>query len=64
MDACIIYLNDGIKAGKIEVSVEVIGDPVQSLLLADSIVGELAEQGEIDLTRESVFITPVSDTMQ
>jgi len=64
MDACIIYLKDGIKAGKIEVSVEVIGDPVQSLLLADSIVGELAEQGEIDLTRESVFITPVSDTMQ
>jgi hypothetical protein len=64
MDACIIYLKDGIKAGKIEVSVEVIGDPVQSLLLADSIVGELAEQGEIDLTKESVFITPVSDTMQ
>jgi hypothetical protein len=64
MDACIIYLKDGIKAGKVEVSVEVIGDPVQSLLLADAIVGELAEQGEIDLTRESVFITPVSDTMQ
>lgn len=64
MDACIIYLKDGIKAGKVEVSVECIGDPVQSLLLADAIVGELAEQGEIDLTRESVFITPVSDTMQ
>jgi hypothetical protein len=64
MDACIIYLKDGIKAGKVEVSVELIGDPVQSLLLADAIVGELAEQGEIDLTRESVFITPVSDTMQ
>lgn len=64
MNATIIYLKDGIKAGKVEVSVEVIGDPVQSLLLADAIVGELAEQGEIDLTRESVFITPVSDTMQ
>jgi hypothetical protein len=64
MDATIIYLKDGIKAGKVEVSVEVIGDPVQSLLLADAIVGELAEQGDIDLTRESVFITPASDTMQ
>lgn len=64
MDATIIYLRDGAKSGKVEVSVEVIGDPVQSLLLADAIVGELSEQGEIDLTRESVFITPVSDTMQ
>lgn len=64
MDATIIYLRDGAKAGKVEVSVECIGDPVQSLLLADAIVGELAEQGGIDLVRESVFINPASDLMQ
>lgn len=64
MDACIVYFKDGIKAGKVEVSVECIGNPVQSLLLVDSIIGELAEQNEIDLTRDSVFINPASDLMQ
>lgn len=40
MDATIIYLKDG-KDGKIEVSMELIGDPSQSFLVANAIVNNL-----------------------
>lgn len=40
MDATIIYLKDG-KDGKIEVSMELIGDPSQSFLVGNAIVNNL-----------------------
>ena len=40
MDATIIYLKDG-KNGKIEVSMELIGDPSQSFLVANAIINNL-----------------------
>lgn len=40
MDATIIYLKDG-KDGKIEVSIELIGDPSQSFLVANAIINNL-----------------------
>ena len=40
MDATIIYLKDG-KNGKIEVSMELIGDPSQSFLVGNAIVNNL-----------------------
>lgn len=40
MDATIIYLKDG-KDGKIEVSMELIGDPSQSFLVANAIINNL-----------------------
>jgi len=40
VDATIIYLKDG-KDGKIEVSMELIGDPSQSFLVANAIVNNL-----------------------
>lgn len=40
MDATIIYLKDG-KDGKIEVSMEMIGDPSQSFLVGNAIINNL-----------------------
>ena len=40
MDATIIYLKDG-KNGKIEVSMELIGDPSQSFLVGNAIINNL-----------------------
>jgi len=40
VDATIIYLKDG-KDGKIEVSIELIGDPSQSFLVANAIINNL-----------------------
>lgn len=64
MDATIIYLRDTGKAGKVEVSVECIGDPVQSLVLADSIMQELSGSDGVYLVTESVFVQPASDQLQ
>lgn len=64
MDATIIYLRDSGKAGKVEVSVECIGDPVQSLILADNIMQELSATDGVLLVTESVFVQPPSDLIQ
>lgn len=65
MNAVIIYLKDKANAaGKVEISVEVIGDPVQSLLLADHMVGDVASSDTVSLVRESVFIQSPSETLQ
>jgi len=64
MDAVIIYLKDGAKAGKVEVSIEVIGNPVQSLLLADDMVGSSSGNGNIHLVRDSIFIQSPSERLQ
>lgn len=64
MDATIIYLRDSGKAGKVEVSVECIGDPVQSLILADNIMQELSAADGVLLVTESIFVQPASDRLQ
>jgi hypothetical protein len=64
MDAVIIYLKDGAKAGKVEISVEVIGDPVQSLLLADTMIGGSSTNADVHLNRDSVFIQSPSERLQ
>lgn len=65
MDAVIIYLKDKANAaGKVEISVEVIGYPVQSLLLADQIVGDISASDTVNLVRDSVFIQSPSETLQ
>jgi hypothetical protein len=64
MDATIIYLRDSGKAGKVEVSVECIGDPIQSLILADNIMQELSATDGVLLVTESVFVQPASDQLQ
>jgi len=65
MDAVIIYLKDKANAaGKVEISIEVIGDPVQSLLLADQMVGDVSSSDTVNLVRESVFIQSPSETLQ
>lgn len=57
-------MKDSEKAGKVEVSVEVIGDPVQSFLLADAIMRDLSEANGVYLVRESVFNSPPSEQLQ
>ena len=64
MDAVIIYLKDGSKAGKVEVSLEVIGDPVQSLLMADAMIGNASVDHDIQLQQNSVFIQSPSEHLQ
>ena len=65
MNAVIIYLKDKVNAaGKVEISVEVIGDPVQSLLLADHMVGDVSSSDTVNLVRDSVFIQSPSETLQ
>ena len=65
MNAVIIYLKDKANAaGKVEISVEVIGHPVQSLLLADNMIGDVASSNTVNLVRDSVFIQSPSETLQ
>lgn len=64
MNATIIYLMDSDKQGKVEVSVEVIGDPVESFMLADNIMQELARANGVYLVRDSVFNSPPSEQLQ
>ena len=65
MNAVIIYLKDKANAaGKVEISVEVIGDPVQSLLLADHMIGDVSSSNTVTLVRESVFVQSPSETLQ
>jgi hypothetical protein len=65
MNATIIYLKDSDeKAGKVEISVEVIGDPVQSFLLADDLMRDLSQADGTYLVRESVFISSPTDQIQ
>jgi len=65
MNATIIYLKDSDdKAGKVEISVEVIGDPVQSFLLADDLMRDLFQADGTYLVRESVFISSPTDQIQ
>lgn len=55
---------DSDKQGKVEVSVEVIGDPVESFMLADNIMQELARANGVYLVRDSVFNSPPSEQLQ
>jgi hypothetical protein len=65
MNAVILYLKDKVdSAGKVEISVEVIGYPVQSLLLADNMIGEISSSNTVSLVRDSVFIQSPSETLQ
>jgi hypothetical protein len=65
MNATIIYLKDSDeKAGKVEISVEVIGDPVQSFLLADDLMRDLSQADGTYLVRESIFISSPTDQIQ
>ncbi len=57
MKAVIIYLQDG-EDGKIQLSVEVIGEPDQSLELANDVVKEILEYPGIQFLRSSVFTRP------
>lgn len=65
MNATIIYLKDSeVNEGKVEISVEVIGDPVQSFVLADSLMAELAQMNGTYVVRTSEFIHSPSDQLQ
>lgn len=65
MNAVIIYLKDKANAaGKVEISIEVIGYPVQSLLLADNMIADVSATDTVSLVRDSVFIQSPSETLQ
>lgn len=57
MNAVIIYLEDG-EDGKIRLSVEAIGEPDQSLELANDVVKEILDCPGIQFLRTSVFTRP------
>lgn len=57
MNATIIYLED-IGDNKIQVSVEAIGDPEQSLVLCNKVMTDILESPQTKLLRSSVFTRP------
>ena len=54
MDATIIYLKDG-KIGKVEVVMELIGDPSQSFLIGNAIVNNLWEVNNCVFVKNNEF---------
>lgn len=46
MNAVIIYLKDG-KNGKVELSMELIGDPGQSFLIANAVANNLSDLNSV-----------------
>lgn len=65
MNATIIYLKDSdTHTGKVEISVEVIGDPVQSFVLADGLMRDLSQMNGTYIVRSSEFIHSPSDKIQ
>ena len=57
MKAVIIYLQDA-EDGNIQVSVEAIGEPDQSLELANDVIKEIMDCPGIQFLRSSVFTRP------
>ncbi len=65
MNAVIIYLKDSeSNAGKVEISVEAIGDPVQSFILADDLMNQLSQLNGTYVVRMNEFIHSPSDQLQ
>ena len=64
MDATIIYLKDKPESGKVEVSVEIIGDPRQAFLLADAIMERLKETKDTIFVISNEFVVPPSNRLQ
>jgi hypothetical protein len=54
MDATIIYLKDG-KNGKVEVVMELIGEPSQSFLIGNAIVNNLWEVNNCVFVKNNEF---------
>lgn len=63
MDATIIYLKDG-KNGKIEVSMELIGDPGQSFLVGNAIINNLYNLDNAVFVNNEFTQPPPTDLVQ
>lgn len=50
--------------GKVEISVEVIGDPVQSFVMADDLMRDLLQMNGTYVVRTSEFIHSPTDKIQ
>jgi hypothetical protein len=64
MDAMIIYLKDGHRSDKVEVSVELIGDPSQSFLLGNAIINRLSELKQTIFCDNEFTLPSPSDRLQ
>lgn len=63
MDATIIYLKDG-KNGKIEVSMELIGEPGQSFLVGNAIINNLYNLDNAVFVNNEFTREPPTDLVQ
>ena len=63
MDATIIYLKDG-KNGKLEVSMELIGEPHQSFLVGNAIINNLYNLDNTVFINNEFTQEPPTDLMQ
>jgi hypothetical protein len=63
LDATIIYLKDG-KNGKIEVSMELIGDPGQSFLVGNAIINNLYNLDNAVFVNNEFTQPPPTDLVQ
>jgi hypothetical protein len=57
MKAVVIYLHDT-EDGRIQVSVESLGEPEQSLELANEVLQELMDCPDVQFLRTSIFTRP------
>jgi hypothetical protein len=63
MDATIIYLKDG-KNGKVEVNMEIIGDPGQSFLVGNAIINNLYTLDNAVFVSNEFTQNPPTDRVQ
>ena len=63
MDATIIYLKDG-KDGKMEVSMELIGEPHQSFLVGNAIINNLYNLDNTVFVDNEFTMQPPTDQLQ
>ena len=63
MDATIIYIKDG-KDGKIEVSMELIGEPGQSFLIGNAIINNLYNLDNTVFVENEFTKQPPTDLVQ
>jgi hypothetical protein len=55
MNAAIIYIQDMEEPGKVQVSIEVVGEPKHSYVIAACIIDQLIEHQKVKMVKESDF---------
>jgi hypothetical protein len=55
MNAAIIYIEDMEEPGRVQVSIEIIGEPKHSYIIAARVIDQLLNKEEVTIVRDSDF---------